>query len=211
MSRNFFLEGPVQTGKSTLIREVLGDHLSACGGFASQRLTDEAGMLQGFRIGPAADTPLTARVRAGTLPLAWPDGTPCRGVFRCRGEDGCFHGDPGPFAEEGRDYLRRKSGQDLMLLDEIGGIELLCDPFYADLLDLLRSGTPCLGVLKLRENMLRISSGLLEERYDRIRHILQDGSAGSRLLYYDRTGASSGSGISPVAPSLREFVARAFA
>ena len=48
------LEGPIQTGKSTLIRTMLGDHLPKCGGFTSQRLIDASGRTKGFRLCPAA-------------------------------------------------------------------------------------------------------------------------------------------------------------
>ena len=59
---NLFIEGPIQTGKSTLIRKVLreafGPSLDGVAGFTSQRLTDAGGQLLGFRLAPA-DAALT--------------------------------------------------------------------------------------------------------------------------------------------------------
>ena len=141
MTRLFFIEGPIQTGKSTLIRDVLGEHLAACGGFTSQRLIDAAGDTRGFRIGPAASTPLTA-----------PNGSIYPGVFKYFDPAGRVHTDQEVFDILGVQYLLPKRGCPLMLLDEIGGSELLRPLFRQALYNLLDSGIPCLGVLKLADS-----------------------------------------------------------
>ena len=182
MTRLFFIEGPIQTGKSTLIRDVLGEHLAACGGFTSQRLIDSAGDTRGFRIGPAASTPLTAPL-AGMRPgpaavnplledsadydaipafaapnllsthlLTAPNGSIYPGVFKYFDPAGRVHTDQEVFDILGVQYLLPKRGCPLMLLDEIGGSELLCPLFRQALYKLLDSGIPCLGVLKLADS-----------------------------------------------------------
>ena len=60
MYRHLFLEGPIQKGKSTLLRELLAPYMNEVGGFTSQRLLDSEGETVAFRIGSARSTPLTA-------------------------------------------------------------------------------------------------------------------------------------------------------
>ena len=175
MGNNLFLEGPIQTGKSTLIRELLGEHLKKCGGFTSQRLISTDGRTIGFRIGPAAVTELTAPVasmRPGAAPamdpdefssrssipplpeylLTAPDGTVYTGVFKYFDRMGRTHKDQEIFDVLGTFYLTAAETKPLVLLDEIGGSELLSDPFRNALCNLLASDIPCLGVLKLAES-----------------------------------------------------------
>jgi nucleoside-triphosphatase THEP1 len=75
MSNNFFLEGPIQTGKSTLIRRVIdrwisgedldqqSDNCSRCGGFITQRVVHAGNVhagnveLFGFRLVSLTDDP----------------------------------------------------------------------------------------------------------------------------------------------------------
>ena len=174
-----FLEGPIQTGKSTLIRELLGEHLRECGGFTSQRLIRESGETCGFRIGPASTTPLTAPVagfRPGPAPsiddgyagdgtpvapapeylLASPDGGIYSGVFKYFDPMGNVHKTQEVFDILGVHYLTSSRNKPLILLDELGGSELLCEPFRRALYDVLSSGVPCLGVLKLADNARRM-------------------------------------------------------
>ena len=190
MKNVLFLEGPIQTGKSTLIREILGEHLQECGGFTSQRLVDSTGETRGFRIGPAATTPLTAPLggmRPGPAPavdpaffhgmdpsqvndsvpeasplpqpeylLTSPDGSIYSGIFKYFDRMGSVHKDQEVFDVLGTFLLTSSKGRPLVLLDEIGGSELLSVPFRTALYDLLTSGVPCLGVIKLEKNARRM-------------------------------------------------------
>lgn len=173
MTRILFLEGPIQTGKSTLIRQALGNHIEDCGGFASQRLVDVSGETVGFRIGPAASTALTAPVsgfRPGPAPvmsfadrpvlpeylLTGPEGNVYTGVFKYFDRSGHLHTDQEIFEVLGVHYLLSSRNKPLILLDEIGGSELLSDTFRNALYDILASGIPCLGVLKQSEHARRL-------------------------------------------------------
>lgn len=215
MKSILFLEGPIQTGKSTLIREALGTDIHKCGGYASQRLLDASGRTRGFRIGPAASTALTAPLKtmilrsgmsdgnpgsmsndAATsgqkLPhiLLAPDGSCYDHVFKYTADDGKVYKDQSVFAHYGAGLLSSAKGSSLVLLDELGGAELLCDPFMAALEDLLAGGTPCLGVLKLAEgarHMQRAYGGRgIAERNLQLRQRILEEYQGT-ILYFDRT------------------------
>lgn len=250
MNRILFLEGPIQTGKSTLIREVLGDHLRECGGFTSQRLIDESGQTRGFRIGPAATTPLTAPLAAmlprcdapeahfncdapvlpgdascvssPVLPhaLTAPDGTVYDNVFKYFADDGRVHKDQSVFDRAGVNLLTSSNGRSLILLDEIGGSELLCEPFCQALDEVLASGIPCLGVLKLAESARHMQraygfdpqnrpdapakntarASIVDRNLQLRQRILEE--YGGQILYFDRSGPQT------EAEAVRETLAR---
>ena len=206
---SIFLFGARQTGKSTLIRKTLGNHIRQCGGFASQRLMDESGKILGFRIGPAATTPINARVAFGSspgeaaglserpndasgsvptasspsCPLVYPDGTMPDNVFRYWDQDGTGQVDTEVFISAGLEYLRPRPENRFMLLDEIGGVELACGPFMDALTELIRSDLPCVGVLKLRSNVERIGDPAVLSAYDKLRNIIST-EPDSHILYH---------------------------
>ncbi len=191
-----FLEGPIQTGKSTLIRKCLGAHIADCGGFTSQRLIDADGQTKGFRLVPAAE-PLTAPAEdfmSDTGRSGADFGSPYvsgAGIFKWFAEDGRVITDQSVFDTTGVSLLRLSARRPLVLLDEIGGSELLCGEFRKTIDAILSSSKPCLGVLKLAENAQRLhsqySSGDLSiaEYNALLRHTITDGGRGE-VLYYAR-------------------------
>lgn len=140
-TKHIFLEGPIQQGKSTLIRKVLAPYKDYVGGFASQRLNLPDGTTMAYRIGPAAQTPLTAPfnddVKGGH-----------NGVFRINTPSGMALKFPEVFDCCGIDYLKNNDGKKIILLDEIGGAEMLNDDFSKELYQLLSGDIPCIGVIK---------------------------------------------------------------
>ncbi len=56
--------------------------------------------------------------------------------------------DANVFATFGVECLRTSRKNKLILLDEIGGVDLLCLQFRERLLETLNSSTPCVGVIK---------------------------------------------------------------
>ena len=228
-----FLEGPIQTGKSTLIRSVLGDHLKHCGGFTSQRLIDAAGNTRGFRLGPAARTPLTAPAEAFISPSADDSRsasddarpfTPNAGIFKWFEPYGRVITDQSVFDTVGVDLLIDSLNAPLILLDEIGGSELLCTPFCDALDAVLESGVPCLGVMKLADGARRLQSQYLPgkgrpafaqtpptekalslfERNQKIRRQIKD--LGGRILYFERSCSDTES----IRNELCELIRQAF-
>ena len=137
MKRHFFLEGPIQEGKSTLIRKMIRERLDETGGFSSQRLFGKSGKTVGFRITPASEA----------MHLTAPYSPDLSNVFLF------FDGqktkmNPEIFTETATRYLRESEGKKLVLLDEIGGVELLEPDFRRALYHVLEEA-PCIGVLKL--------------------------------------------------------------
>lgn len=212
-----FLEGPIQTGKSTLIRRLLGDHLSECGGFTSQRLIGADGKTRGFRLGPAAQTPLTTPaedyIASPGSGRPFIDGA---GIFKWSPEDGQGRHvitDQSVFEQAGAELLRSSMGKPLILLDEIGGSELLCDAFCTALEEVLTCGAPCLGVMKLMDGARRIQSQYdrsskgwtIADQNEKIRRkIIED--LGGKILYYERGSA----GASNVEAELLSFIRSVF-
>lgn len=155
MRRRLFLTGPIGCGKSTAIAQGLGGRRDRLKGFVTVR---------------EGQTPKPERFWLETLP---------------KGEWAVFLDLTG---EKPQIDLRVFSGlgvQSLqkgpLLLDEIGGIELLCPEFLAALEDALSGDTPILGVVKAPESSLALARCLgLGEEYEtaakKLRRLLeQDG------------------------------------
>ena len=191
MNTMLFLEGPIQTGKSTLIRKCLGPHIADCGGFTSQRLVDAGGRTKGFRLVSAAE-PLTASAEGfmsgtgSTEPFI-----SHAGIFKWFADDGRVITDQSVFEQTGVSLLKSSARRPLVLLDEIGGSELLCGDFRKTLDAILSSSKPCLGVLKLPENAQRLHSQYpsgdlsIAEYNALLRHTITDSGRGE-VLYYAR-------------------------
>lgn len=135
---HLFLEGPVQTGKSTLIRECIQPYLHKAGGFSCQRLWRE-GIPCGYRITSPRELQLDA-----------PYSPELSGIFLYHfGNES--RKDPSVFETLGISMLEQTEGCSLILLDEIGGSELLIPSFRTRLYEILAGSIPCIGVLKLAD------------------------------------------------------------
>lgn len=133
---HLFLEGPVQTGKSTLIRQCIAPYIGRIGGFSSQRLW-QASRPCGYRLAPADELELDAAFA--------PDAP---GIFLWHNRDSSYK-DPSVFETLGVRLLEQSGDKPVILLDEIGGSELLVPAFRKKLYQILSGQTPCLGVIKL--------------------------------------------------------------
>jgi len=138
--KHLFLEGPVRTGKSTLLLECISDIREYAGGFCCIRLTDSSGNVRGFRLAPP-----DADYREQPYDSSLPD------IFLESGPDG-MKKHPEVFETSGIDYLRKSTGKKFILLDEIGGFELMSSPVRSEYYRILDSGIPCLGVIKSAAN-----------------------------------------------------------
>ena len=129
----FFLTGAVQTGKSTAIRRFLcANSALSAGGFLTVSVPTATGF-DVFLVPPvwtAAD--LTPDALAGR-----------------RG--GVYEQHPENFDGRGCALLAEKKG-DILLMDELGRMELEAHAFRAAVLAAIRSGTPVLGVIKPEHN-----------------------------------------------------------
>ncbi len=168
--KHLFLEGPIQTGKSTLIQTLLADRLPChkyrtglIAGFTSQRLTlcgtDSLKYnTVAFRIAPPM-SPLTEPFDEKML-----DGNPDEnGIFRYIDTDGVSHKYPDVFDALAVRLKASCTGNApipprVILLDEIGGAELLSDSFREVLHEIIAGDIPCIGVIKLEENAANMVS-----------------------------------------------------
>lgn len=141
-------------GKSTLIIESILPFLSVTGGFMSQRLM-EGGETKAFCLTPIelADSSLTA----------YDSEKP--NIF-LENIHGTWQRYEEVFSTAGVELLSDLSGKKLVVLDEIGGMELLVKPFREKLYEVLSSGIPCIGVIKSFHNKARMQKNVeIEQEY----------------------------------------------
>lgn len=150
MKKHLFLTGVSGIGKTTIIRQALGSAAGYAGGFITERVADGDGSVEGFDLYPAA------------------------AVIGHDGFDGLRFLDLGTtpprkdnevFRESAAQMLREAEFYPFVMLDEIGGFEMLIPQFRNELAQLLNSDAPIIGVLKGAENAeeLRASFGLGEK------------------------------------------------
>jgi len=125
--KNLFLTGPVGCGKSTSIASALGELLPKAGGFLTVRQRDEDG-------------------RAVAYWLKRPDGSDGQIIIDYSAKPYTMHLEV--FEDLGIRLLEEARHFDYVILDEIGGFEVLSDAFLEALQKLLYSNIPCIGVMK---------------------------------------------------------------
>ena len=125
--KNLFLTGPVGCGKSTSISDALGEYLPKAGGFLTVRQLDDAG-------------------RAAAYWMKRPDGSDGKIIIDYSTRPYTMHMEV--FEGFGVELLEKACNFDYVILDEIGGFEVLSDVFMEALMKLLQSDIPCIGVMK---------------------------------------------------------------
>ena len=120
MKRRLFLTGPIGCGKSTAIANALGEEITQCGGFLTRRHREP-------KLHFTLDSP---DGQCSETFLDFPDGKPRVNMDT--------------FSHLGVTLLNGN----ILVLDEIGGIELLCPEFTTALEQVLQSDIPIIGVLK---------------------------------------------------------------
>lgn len=144
MKKRLFLSGLIGCGKSTLIKNVLGDAAKAAGGFVTVRALDERGSLVGFDLLPACS--LACRERK------------CPAFRFLSFSGGEAKSDSAVFRTEAVRLLNEAVKKPFAVLDEFGGFELLLPEFDSALKSFLKSGVPCIGVLKTPEAAAELST-----------------------------------------------------
>ena len=127
MQKNLFLTGPIGCGKSTSIAQGLADALPKAGGFLTVRQKDAAGNAVAYHIQRPCGGKREMIINYFQQPY-----TMYLDVFENFGVQ---------LLEEAKQYP-------YVVLDEIGGFEVLSDAFMVALMPLLESDIPCIGVMK---------------------------------------------------------------
>ena len=150
MKKHLFLTGPSGIGKTTIIRQALGSAAGYAGGFITERVADGDGSVEGFDLYPAA----AAIGHDGFDGLRFLD----LGTTPPQKDNEVFR-------ESAAQMLREAEYYPFVMLDEIGGFEMLIPQFRNELAQLLNSDAPIIGVIKGAENAeeLRASFGLGEK------------------------------------------------
>ena len=144
MRRRLFLTGPMGCGKSTAIARALGEAAALGGGFFTRRRA----FSQGHAVSFCLDAPDGSR---SEVFLDFSQGSPRqdRTVFSGLGVS-----------------LLEDTGKPFVILDEIGGLELLCPEFAAALDRVFARQVPCVGVLKAPGAARSLAKALgLEDAY----------------------------------------------
>jgi len=140
MSRHLFLRGVAGAGKSKEIRKAVISHLEQVGGFYVQHVYD-GGQILGVALNPVRDDFEYVLAKEK-------DADNVKRMFVFRKDDGWeFDGDV--YEQYGVKYLRDNLDRQtaLTVLDETGGLELLCTGFRTLLYKTL-DATPCIGAVK---------------------------------------------------------------
>lgn len=154
MKKKLFLTGPDRSGKSDMIHSALGENLSRAGGFVTVRERDEQGNVLSFDLMSADGSGQPARF--------WElvNGKPMSHME--------------VFAQSGTRLLNQAETRPFAVLDELGGVELLDDSFVRALVQLLKSDTPCIGVLRGPGTGRVVDRMGLNLRYELARQVLRD-------------------------------------
>lgn len=150
MKKHLFLTGVSGIGKTTIIRQALGSAAGYAGGFITERVADGDGSVEGFDLYPAAAA-IGHDGFDGQRFLDFSTTPPQK--------------DNEVFRESAAQMLKEAEFYPFVLLDEIGGFEMLIPQFRNELAQLLNSDAPIIGVIKGAENAeeLRSSFGLGEK------------------------------------------------
>ena len=127
MEKNLFLTGNKGCGKSTIIAAALGENLGKAGGFLTVRELGGDGDARAFW-------------------LRQPGSEDGRMIIDYSRQPYTMH--PEVFEDLGVALVKQAQNYDYVVLDEIGGFEILTDSFLDGLMELLRSDVPCIGVVK---------------------------------------------------------------
>lgn len=152
--KNFFLEGDKFVGKSTLLQEAIRAAGKSISGFYVKRRIDEQGQIVGFELRAAKEL---LQKEANLEPID----------EHCfiQTENGKRTRNLQVFETWGKFLLEeaKTNSADLILLDEIGGIELLSQSFTNELLTTIQQPQKIVGVFKSDVNYQRQKKHTIEK------------------------------------------------
>ncbi|MCL2679211.1 MAG: nucleoside-triphosphatase [Dehalococcoidia bacterium] len=159
---HLFLQGKPCVGKSSLIRKELEQSRANVAGFITQRLK-EAGRTIGYRV--LSVTEELPPLEAMYIPNQ-------SGIFLLNGQMDVSALEVAILQVE-KDSQNKKCS--LIVLDEVGGVELKSERFMKPLLRIINAEKPCIGVLKSAQNLSHaiLSLNLDNEYLSLHRHLEQ--------------------------------------
>lgn len=170
--RHLFIEGDIGIGKSTAILRHLGEHMARAAGFGTVRTYEiaEDGVYKrrGFCHYPAKDMKKVDDIFCADN----------RGNFIWIDDDLNFSYKAEVFEEYSLQLLEAKPEDRFILMDEIGGFELLNENILQTYMRILDGDLPCIGVLKSRANKNSTKRNLelsnrLDIAYERFREYMK--------------------------------------
>ena len=184
--KRLILMGPSGCGKSTMIQTALGQDITRAGGCLTVRKLDGTQVL-GFDL----TSPATPQIGYRFLDF----------------ENGGVRND-WIFSDFGIGYLQTPAT--FAVCDEFGGIELLVDDFYNQLLIFLKSDIPCIGVLKTEASAAAMANKvplgkLYSQRYQSLLQMLKNDSETTLL---STTGWQDTAAVSTIAQWVNQHVRR---
>ena len=184
--KRLILMGPIGCGKSTMIQTALGQDISRAGGFLTIRKRNGSQLL-GFDLSsPAA---------------------PQQGHRFLDFENGGVRND-WVFSDFGVGYLQTSAT--FAVCDEFGGVELLVDDFYNQLMAFLRSDVPCIGVFKTEASAAAMAEKvplgkLYSQRYQALFQMLKNDPETTLL---STCGWQDTAAVSTIAQWVNQYVRR---
>ncbi|MCA5011895.1 MULTISPECIES: nucleoside-triphosphatase [unclassified Enterococcus] len=151
--RHFFLQGDKFIGKSTMLQKVLQEMAIPVGGFYVERRWDALGNITGFELRAAMELSTSVKLSQSN-----------EDHYFIYTKDGKRYHNLTVFEEFGCELLRKaRRSEQVILLDEIGGIELLSDKFTKELLTTIQRSKKILGVFKSEKNYQNQKQHTLEK------------------------------------------------
>lgn len=138
---NIILTGGSGFGKTTFLLKILSPFRNDCGGYVTQRLI-KSGRTQGFCIKPFAE--------ALTSEIEYAPGI--ASIFLKKSDDGWERNDD-VFLTMSLSSLSNIEDKKLIVMDEIGGFELIYPEFRRRIREITEGDIPWVAVLKGRENL----------------------------------------------------------
>lgn len=166
--KRIFLTGPIGCGKSTLIRNILGDDISAAGGFYTERILEGEELVGFDLVSPGVSASLKESVSMGDsisqklvqLDPADPGLYEKNGHLRFRFltfKEGKVKRNDEAFSIFASALLRNTGTKPFAIIDEIGGFEILIPEFMEAFELFFESQVPCIGVLKSLPSAKKLS------------------------------------------------------
>lgn len=148
-------------GKSSLILNSILPFITVTGGFMCQRLL-EGGNTKAFCLTPIEQVSSSIEEYSSEK----------HNIF-LENIHGKWQRNEAVFSTAGVALLSDLAGKRIVVLDEIGGMELLVKPFREKLYEVLSGGIPCLGVIKSYNNKARMQKNIgIEPEYTILHNML---------------------------------------